>query len=234
MTREQMEKMEAFRKQMGHGPSPLVPPDAGGRLLVRQDPGFMLRDPEKWKRAGKAGKAPARKPLPEAERTKPNKTENQFMMDLMVLRNTLARRAPEVRERLEKVNSHAWRDLRLLQSLVWRLQDQLIETMPKSREDYYREMSRHANYAMTYTGRPIRQEHTVLISDRSLGAILDVCMENECLMCLRDGKEIEECPIRQALLEVGPPSRIREDGSGLGCEYRNVPGQLINGKEITI
>ena len=186
------------------------------------------------KRSGKGKKPPApRKPLPEAERKKPNKNENQFMTDLIILKNSLAKRGESVRERLLKVNPNAWRDLRLLQSLVNRLQEQLMETMPLSREDYYLALCQHANYHLEITG-PIRPEHMVIISDRNLGAILDVCMENECLMCLRDGKEIEECPIRRALLEVGPPSRIREDGSGLGCEYRNVPGQLVTGKEITV
>ncbi|MBR3008859.1 MAG: hypothetical protein IKH70_09705, partial [Stomatobaculum sp.] len=70
------------------------------------------------------------------------------------------------------------------------------------------------------------------ISDKNLGAILDAVLENECLMCVKDGKEIDQCLIRRALLEVGPPTEIIENG--IGCEYRNVPGQLIRGEIVTV
>lgn len=56
--------------------------------------------------------APADKPA--IRKTKPNKAENSFMQDLMILKNSLAVRSPAVRDRLRQVNKYAWRDLRLL------------------------------------------------------------------------------------------------------------------------
>ena len=64
------------------------------------------------------------------------------------------------------------------------------------------------------------------------GGFYDAVIENECMMCLKDGKEINKCKIREALLEVGPPTEIIEDG--IGCEYRDVPGQLIRGEIVTV
>ena len=195
------EKFEAFAQQMGHT-RPGVPA---------------------------AAVPPAAKT--QRDKKKPNKFENAFMMDMMILRNSLAVRREAVRERLSEVNPHAWRDLQLLYSLVCRIQEQLVETMPESRQDYYDTLARHGRYHLEIQG-PIHSERTVLISDKHLGAILDAVIENECMMCLKDGKEINKCKIREALLEVGPPTEIIEDG--IGCEYRDVPGQLIRGEIVTV
>lgn len=187
-----------------------------------------------------ANKYGIRKPDPEpeaepvkqpekVERTKPNKHENFFAMDLMILKNSLAVRSEAVRDRLKKVNKYAWRDLRLLISLTNRIQNQLLETMPESRMDYYSALARNGRYRLDIEG-PIRQGRVVLISDVHLAQLCETVMENECIMCLRTGKEIESCPIRQALLEVAPPTEILEDK----CEYSNAAGQLIHGEDVTI
>lgn len=186
-----------------------------------------------------ANKYGIRKPDPEpegepvkqekVERTKPNKHENFFAMDLMILKNSLAVRSEAVRDRLKKVNKYAWRDLRLLISLTNRIQNQLLETMPESRMDYYSALARNGRYRLDIEG-PIRQGRVVLISDIHLAQLCETVMENECIMCLRTGKEIENCPIRQALLEVAPPTEILEDK----CEYSNAAGQLIHGEDVTI
>ena len=186
-----------------------------------------------------ANKYGIRKPDPEpeaepvkqekVERTKPNKHENFFAMDLMILKNSLAVRSEAVRDRLKKVNKYAWRDLRLLISLTNRIQNQLLETMPESRMDYYSALARNGRYHLDIEG-PIRQGRVVMISDIHLAQLCETVMENECIMCLRTGKEIENCPIRQALLEVAPPTEILEDK----CEYSNAAGQLIHGEDVTI
>lgn len=166
---------------------------------------------------------------PEILKTKPNKAENNFMLDLMILKNSLAVRSEAVRDRLQRVNPHAWRDLRLLQSLVGKIQDQLIQTMPESRLEYYWALAKHGRYHLDVEG-PLRQGRMVLISDINLAYLCELVMENECIMCLKDGKEVQRCPVRKALLEVAPPTEVLD----FGCEYANAAGQLVNGKEVTI
>ena len=195
------EKFEAFAQQMGHTRPGVPAASAPPAAKVQRD------------------------------KKKPNKFENAFMMDMMILRNSLAVRREAVRERLSEVNPHAWRDLQLLYSLVCRIQEQLVETMPESRQEYYETLARNGRYHLEIQG-PIHAERTVLISDKHLGAILDAVIESECMMCLKDGNEINKCKIREALLEVGPPTEIIEDG--IGCEYRDVPGQLIRGEIVTV
>lgn len=163
------------------------------------------------------------------KRTKPNKHENMFMLDLMVLRNTLATRMGAVRERLEQVNPHAWRDLRLMYSLVRRIQSQMLDTMPDSRLEYYAALARNGRYHLDIEG-PVRQGRMVLISDVNLARLCEAVMESECLMCLKDGAEVEKCPIRKILLEVSPPSEVLE----YRCEYADAARELVRGEEVRI
>lgn len=175
-----------------------------------------------------------------SEKTRPNKLENNLMIDLMILRNALAQRMDSVKERIKRVNPNGWRDLRLLYALTCRIQEQLLQTMPDSRRDYYTALAAHGRYRLDIQG-PIRPESFVLISDKHLGEMLEEIMEVKCLMCMKDGAEIEACPIRQTLLEVGPPTRIRtpeELGKmttrDFGCEYCEAARQLVRGESVTV
>ena len=244
MTDEQRAKMEAFAKQMGH---PLLKGSVAGESAAEKQ--RMVRETAKAQEAARimryaqeaarartmvsqaAEKAEAQDAADGIRKTKPNKYENMFMIDLMILRNTLGVRREKVRARLTQVNPYAWRDLQLLYSLVCRIQDQLIRTMPDSRDEYYRVLAEHGQYHLEIEG-PLRPTRQVLIGDRNLGALCDAAMESECLTCLRTGNEIDRCLIRRALLEVAPPAEVIENG--IGCEYREVPGQLIRGEMVTV
>ena len=189
--------------------------------LMAKKYGIRKPDPEPVK--------PAPEPVARIEKTKPNKAENFFMMDLMILKNSLAVRMDAVKDRLKKVNRYGWRDLRLLFSLVDRIQSQLVQTMPESRLDYYAALARSGRYHLDIEG-PVRQGRMVLISDIHLAQLCEAVMESECLMCLKTGNEVERCPIRQALLEVAPPTDI----IGYSCEYADAAGSLVRGEEVRI
>jgi hypothetical protein len=109
------------------------------------------------------------------------------------------------------------------------MQEQLMETMPESRWEYYSTLARSGRYHLDIEG-PVRQGRMVLISDLHLAQLCELVMENECLMCLKTGREVETCPVRKALMEVAPPSEIL----GYRCEYADAAGDLVQGKEVHI
>lgn len=156
------------------------------------------------------------------------------MLNLMVLRNTLMRNAPACRERARLAGKWIWRDIRLATVLICRIQEALLRTMPSSREDYYIAYAQHGHYELHIDG-PIRTPRQLLITDKHLATICEAAMESECLLCMREGKEIDHCELREALLESAVPTEIR-DGDSLfrRCEYRDAAGQLIHGKDVTI
>lgn len=169
----------------------------------------------------------------EKYRTPPNKHENNFMIDLMVMRNALKVRAEKCVERLKLSTDNPKRDLGLLYYLVDKIQQDLLATMPPSRDAYYATVARNGLYHLDIGG-PIQQGHIVLITDKNLGYIVEVAMEQECLMCLRTGNEIDRCPMRTVLLEISPATKIRAEGSGTSCEYRDCVGKLLNDEMVTV
>ncbi len=169
---------------------------------------------------------------PESEKRNPTRKENEFMLNLMILRNTLALHAPACRERALKAGRWTWRNIRLMLTLVNKVQDDMIRTMPARRNEYYSAYAEHGHYELVMNG-PKRPSRFVLISDRHLAALCEAAMESECIMCMRQGTEISRCPLRAALLEVAPPSEL-QDGRWIRCEYREAAGNLIRDEDITL
>ena len=198
--------------------------------LKRFDEEMRKRFGARW--APPAPVAPEDRGDREETRTKPNRLENEFMLNLMILRNALVAMGPAIRERARRAGKTTWRDIRLMTRLVEKIQEQLILTMPARRDDYYSSYAKHGHYELMING-PIRNKRMVLISDRYLGALCEAAMKTECCMCLREGSEISGCLLRQALLEVAPPTEVM-DGKWIRCEYRDAARNLIRDEEVTI
>ena len=172
--------------------------------------------------------------IPEHLKSKPNKRENEFMLNLMVLRNTLLRNGPACRERAKLAGKWIWRDIRLATVLIDRIQGALLRTMPASREEYYTAYAHHGHYELHIDG-PIRMPRQVLITDKHLGTICEAAMLSECIMCIREGNEIDHCELRDALLETAAPTAIQQGDSPFRkCEYKDAASQLLHGKDVTL
>ena len=78
--------------------------------------------------------------IPEKPKTNPNRRENEFMMNLMILRNTLRTNAPACRERARLAGKWTWRDIRLMTTLVDRIQDAMLTTMPPQRDEILQQL----------------------------------------------------------------------------------------------
>lgn len=166
------------------------------------------------------------------EKTNPNRKENEFMMNLMILRNSLMVNSQACKDRAKRAGKWTWRNIRILTALVCKVQDELLATMPDRRNAYYANYAANGHYELVMNG-PKRSERFVLISDRHLAALTEAAMETECIMCMRQGSEIEKCPIRKALMEVAPPTEL-QDGRWAQCEYRDAASSLIRGQDVTV
>ena len=199
---------------------------AGGRAGRGGSP----RKGAKNRGSSAAARAPEAAARPMAK-TNPDRRENEFMLNTMIVRNTLMTNAPAIRERARRAGKWVWRDIRLMLTLINRIQDALIETMPESRDQYYTAYARHGHYKMEIDG-PIDTARHVLITARHLGAITDAAMSSECILCIREGNEISRCPLRDALLEVAPPTNLEPEGMIRKCEYRDAAGKILHGEEV--
>lgn len=166
-------------------------------------------------------------------RTMPNRRENAFMLDLMMLRNSLAQNSEAVRGRMS-CYPYAWRDIRLMWHLVNKLQNQLMDTMPDRRLAYYQQMAAQAKVIIDIPG-PIPKGRNMLISETRLAAITEAAMRGECALCVKEGREVKRCPIRDALLEIAPPETINGGERQFDdCEYWNAASALVQGEDVHI
>lgn len=239
---EKLRRLKAFdeemRKRFGPRwapPVPVSPEDADPAAAARTSAGGQASGDgtaggkTAGTGSGTAGAVPAGAGV---IRTKPNRTENEFMLNLMILRNALVRMGPAMQERARRAGGNCWRDIRMMAVTVTKVQEQLIATMPSRRDDYYLTYAQHGHYELMING-PIRNPRMVLIADKYLGALCEAAMRSECIMCMREGSEIGTCLLRQALLEVVPPTEV-EDGRWRKCEYRDAASSLIRDEAITI
>lgn len=166
-------------------------------------------------------------------RTNPTRAEHAAIVDLMIVRNDLIKNGEALKERLSG-HKNAWRDLRLLITLVNRLQDMLRDTLPDKRVLYYEKLGAHGRNIVDIPG-PVPPPWHILMSADKLAAITAAAMEAECAMCVRDGKEVARCRLREALIEAAPPDAYTDTDSPFAvCEYRDAGSKLACGKEVRI
>ena len=68
----------------------------------------------------------------------------------------------------------------------------------------------------------------VLVNEDDMRRLINCAMATECAICLRDGREIDACPLRKILESIVPP----EEYSVVGCSYRNIAISNEYGKYI--
>lgn len=157
-----------------------------------------------------------------------NKRENQFYVDLILLRNALMNNADAVKDRL-KAYPGAWRDLKLLEKIAEKIQNDLSLTIPPEKLMRYKKLVEHGRYYLDFQG-PIPHKTYKLMDTHDLSYLAEEAIKGRCGICLAEGRDIKRCALREALLTVAPPSVI----SQVGCEYRHVAGDLEANREVRL
>lgn len=121
-----------------------------------------------------------------------------------------------LRERLKQI-PNGWRQWRLMASISDKLLRQLYDTMPLKNLRHIQNLCYYGEVLIRMKPAVRPPEYT-LISTDDLAEVVNVAMGMECRVCIRDGKEIERCRLRQAMMNIAPPL----DVSDLGCSYRDV------------
>ena len=160
------------------------------------------------------------------EQTPFNKRENQFYVDLILLRNALMNNTEAVKDRLKEYPGD-WRDLKLIEKLAEKIQNHLSLTIPPEKLLRYEQLVRHGRYYLDFQG-PIPHKVYKLMEAHDLAYIAEEAIKGRCGICLAEGREVKRCALRDALLTVAPPSAI----SQVGCEYRHVAGDLEANREV--
>lgn len=172
-------------------------------------------------------------PVPPDKWRMPDRQEHKWMCDTMVARNALVAFGPAVRERLRPLYPGCWRDMRLIEALLDKLQRQMMETMPPRRREYYQRLAGEGVHRVDFPN-PVRTRDWVLADADDLGALTEAAMTSQCAMCVMMGSEIKRCRMRSALLSLAPLKTADENDRFAECEYRRIASQLVKGEEVSI
>lgn len=165
-----------------------------------------------------------RGPMKPGEKREVTKAENQFNLAIMILRNELVRRSDVMKDRLAATEG-GLRNLGLLKWLVDFIQDAITRTLTDKDVQKYVTYAEHGRLTIDIPGAVETRTH-VAIDKKDLNELANYAVYGQCTTCIREGKEIKRCPLRQILLHVAPPDELKDHKGIMSCEYIKI-GQMI-------
>lgn len=168
--------------------------------------------------------------MTETDKKMPNRRENDFLVDTMIVNNAYFRSRDAVLERLTSVDPNAGELLDKFHELNDKLQKMFLSTIPERKWLRYEQLARHGKHSVDFPD-PVQIRGMVRLVDvRDLTAVIEAAMKGECALCVKEGKEATRCKLRDALLSLVAPEKVSE----FGCEYRDPAGALVSGRELVL
>ena len=164
--------------------------------------------------------------------SRPTRDENVMMIDLMVLSSAMHQHADSIRERISEY-PNAWRDVRLLTTLVKRLESMLFNAMDKRDQHHYMQLASYGQMRVSIPG-PIEDKTNMLVERSDIDAIVGSAMTGECALCIKEGREIKRCRLREALVNISPPKEYTADRPRAICEWREKAIDVLEDKDVII
>lgn len=159
------------------------------------------------------------------ERKSLNGKEMTMLEHLVLLDARMNQYSDFMRDRLGAVE-HGWRDWKLVQSKVTYLVDALYKTVSKSNAMHFYLLHQYGEAHITE--RPVvHQKGYTNISGDDLQVLLEIVVRNECMMCMKEGKEVKKCKLRKLLLNLAPPKEV----DTRWCEYQKIATDTAKMKE---
>lgn len=121
-----------------------------------------------------------------------------------------------MRDRLRDI-PNGWRQWRLMASTLSGLLVQLYGSMTVKNLRHMQNICNHGEVLIRMA--PVsRVPENVLVGEDDLRTLINAVMSSECAICLKEGKEIDRCPLRNAMLSIAPPY----EDPPTSCGYRAV------------
>ena len=154
-------------------------------------------------------------------KSQPNRYENRYMLNMMVVLHTLVSDREVIERRLRPWYPEIRRDLGLLIYLTKKIQEELMTTFPDKRNAYYQRMAEVGEMVIDMPGAVPRGRH-VLMDVTDAAAMAEAAMRGECAMCMRDG----DAGHRPA--DRGEPDRLRVPQAGQPADTGRRGGNHMN------
>ena len=155
-----------------------------------------------------------------------NGEELRVVEYLTAMNSKMIRAGDCMRDRLRSV-PNGWRQWRLLAVTVDNLLVAIYNTMTPKNLRHLENICDHGEIIIRLRPAVRIPEHT-LVNEDDLRTVVNTAMAAECPICFKQGKEIDKCPLRQAMLNICPPY---EDPK-MSCGYQIVAASSDLGEYI--
>ena len=135
---------------------------------------------------------------------RPMNGEEMRVIEYLTAMNSKINQAGDcMRDRLRSV-PNGWRQWRLMAVTLERLLPALYDTITKKNLRHLENICDHGEIIIRLRPAVRVPEHT-LVSEDDLRTLVNAVMASECAICLKQGREIDRCSLRTAMLNICPP-----------------------------
>ena len=118
-----------------------------------------------------------------------------------------------LRERLQEI-PNGWRQWRLVTTTLNKLLQQLYDVIPMKNLRHMQNLMAFGEVLIRMNAPVHTPEYTLLRED-DLKELMNTAIRHECGLCLKEGREIDRCPLRRAMWNIAPPMKEHP----ISCEY---------------
>lgn len=119
----------------------------------------------------------------------------------------------KLKERLQTI-PNGWRDMRLIVSLLDKVKDELLSTVPDKKLRAIQTELRHSVCELKINPPTVHSSGCVYVNQEALVKLADRAIDTECILCEKSSKECLKCELYNAINDCFPYETMRE-----GAEY---------------
>lgn len=142
-----------------------------------------------------------------------NGNELRVLEYLAAMDSKMIESGETMRERLKSI-PNGWRQWRLMAATLNKLLVDLYGKIPLKNLRHMQNICAFGEVLIRMCP-PTRVPEYTLIREDELMLVMNTAIRQECSMCLKEGKEIDRCPLRKAMWNIAPPMEEHP----ISCEY---------------
>lgn len=159
----------------------------------------------------------------EIKRYAPTSRETRSIEMIAVLDARLGNDRTYLEDRLRSVPD-LYRQWRIAETAVCKVVDGLYETLPNETKMRIRKLYNNGEVIVRPKGSLTRDNDTAIVLAKDLELLAKTVKSSECAMCIKSGKDIKRCKIRECFMRVSPPVQVFNENSSL-CEYATIANE---------
>lgn len=149
-------------------------------------------------------------------RKEPTKGEMRAIERIGALDGQMVNYEKDLEARLRTIPD-CWRQFRIAKTAIGKVLNGLYSTMPLKSLKRMKNLADHGEVVIRLRPAAVEKGLT-LINDEALQTLLHICMNSECAICMRSGREVNDCELRKALMLVVPLEKMLSNDR---CPYWN-------------